>query len=307
MSERTGLILEITTADFIAQGEIAPLEGASRESFKKARHDLSIIEGQLIGLEIPSDSKEFLGFLKNFRPLYPLCASVRFGVESAMFDLVCQAQKTTLTEFLGGRLREVSTAVLLQGPLEQIVQEAKDFARQGYEVFKVKVGNRNIPLDFKKVDQLREILPEDALIRLDANKAWSFNEAVLFGKLIGTERIDFIEEPLKDISQIDEFYQQTHIPIALDETLSVIPCGISAPGRCSSTLAHHEGVNAYVLKPMVLGGITVTLDWIEQAKNLGKKAVISSCFESSVGLKVLKNLALLTDQVPGLGAQLWLR
>ena len=90
-------------------------------------------------------------------------------------------------------------------------------------------------------------------MRLDGNRIWSLKEACIFAQLVGNQKIDFIEEPINDVTQLDAFYQQTRMRVALDETLSVVRCGIRAPGRCSSPLAEHEGVIAYVLKPMILG------------------------------------------------------
>ena len=294
LHDREGLILTVTSGDFNGQGEIAPLEGVSPETLKKARYDLSVVESQLKDFNIPLNSKELLDFLRRWIPLQSVCPSVRFGVEAAILDLVCHQKKITLVEFLGGSLKDVSTAALLQGSSEQIVQEAKDYLQQGYKVFILKVGSRNIPLDVQKVIRLREILPQDASIRLVANRAWSLNEAVLFGQLIGGDRVEFIEDPLSDMDQLDLFFEKTFLPVALDEALS-------------SSLACAYAVKAYVLKPTVLGGIISTLDWIDQAKSRGKAAVISSCFESEVGLKTLANLALLTDQVPGLGTDRWFR
>jgi len=58
-----------------------------------------------------------------------------------------------------------------------------------------------------------------------------------FRRVTGNQRIDFIEEPINDAAQLDAFYQQTHMRVALDESLG------------SSPLASHERVVAYVLKP----------------------------------------------------------
>ena len=109
------------------------------------------------------------------------------------------------------------------------------------------------------------------------------------------------------MSRLHEFYQTTHMPVALDETLSVLRCAVSTPGCCAPTLAANGGVAAYVIKPMIIGGVLASLDWITEARSLGKKAVISSAFESPIGLKVLKALAALTGQVPGLGTEHWFK
>ena len=303
---REGLILTIKSGDFIGQGEASPLEGFSVETYKKAQYDLSIIVPQLLGINLPSNSFELVDFLRYFPLLENVCPSVRFAVESAIFDLVSQSHEISLGQFLGATIKDFSSAALLQGTSQEIIDQAKELLHEGYKVFKLKVGSRNIPLDVKKVKDLREVLPSDALIRLDANRAWGFNEAVVFGELIGTERIEFIEEPLSDMGQVNRFFEQTQLPVALDESLSIMHCGILAPGRCTPTLAHIDAVKAYILKPTILGGITPTMDWIEEAKAFGKLAIISSCFESVIGFKILANVSLLTNQVSGLGTGRWL-
>jgi len=146
-------------------------------------------------------------------------------------------------------------------------------------------------------------LPGDGRLRLDRNRIWSLKEACIFFELAGRQKIEFIEEPLNDIGQLDQFYQQTHMAVALDETLFG---GLSAT-HAPASLAGHEAVRAYVLKPMILGGIIPTLDWIREARDLHKKVIISSSFESTVGLKVLANLACLTGQIAGLGTERWLK
>ncbi len=308
INERTGCYLDAATSDGAsAQGEIAPLPGCSSETLKKAQHDLNAITAHLSSRPWPLDKDELIESIRKDEQLNLCCPSVRFGVESVFFNLAAQADQKTLAEFLGGKKGNIATAVLLQGTHEQIMAEAKTMKEAGHAVFKLKVGNRNIPLDVKNVQDLRAVIGKEGRIRLDGNRVWSFSEAVLFAQLIGNAQIEFIEEPLSDMAKVHEFYQQTHMPAALDETLAVMRCGVTAPGRCMPTLANQEGVKAYIIKPMVLGGIVAALDWIEEAKTLGKKAIISSAFESLVGLKVLKALASLTNEPAGLGTERWIK
>ncbi|MBI4309612.1 MAG: o-succinylbenzoate synthase [Candidatus Omnitrophica bacterium] len=304
--ERSGYYLEITTPDGLtAQGEIAPLPGISSETLKKAKHDAREIQPALVGRPIPLEKDELIDSIRNDGRLCACCPSVRFGVESALFDLASRARQMHLTHFLEAPDGEIASAVLLQGTHGHIIARAKEMKACGHRVFKLKVGDRNIPLDVKKVQDLRGLIGKEGVIRLDANKIWSFSEAVLFAHLAGPEQIEFMEEPLSDTLKLDEFYKTTHMPVALDETLSVLRCGATAPS-CMLTLTAHEGVKAYVIKPMVLGGVIIALDWIEEAGRLGKKAVISSAFESPVGLRVLKALAALSGQTAGLGTEYYL-
>ena len=88
-------------------------------------------------------------------------------------------------------------------------------------MFKLKVGDRNIALDVKKIQDIRILLEQESYLRLDGNRKWSLKEACIFAQLAGNQKIDFIEEPVNDITQLDAFYQQTRMRVALDETLSV--------------------------------------------------------------------------------------
>ena len=292
--ERRGFYLSLKTSDGTsAQGELAPLEGISPETTRRIKRDMTEIRSYVMELKIPCQKDELLGQLRQEPHLLNVCASVRFAVESAILMLASRAANQSLAEFLGTDLKDVQTAVLLQGTYQEVISDFKRFSQQGVKVFKLKVGDRNIALDVKKVQDIRMLLEQESYLRLDANRKWSFKEACIFAQLAGNQKIDFIEDPVNDIIQLDAFYQQTRMRVALDETLS-------------SSLAEQEGVVAYVLKPMLLG-LVPTLDWIEKARLSKRKAIISAAFESPVGFKVLANLACLSGQIAGLGTERWFK
>ncbi len=293
--ERKGFYLSLKTSDGMsAQGELAPLEGISHETTRRVKRDMAEIRSYVMELKIPRQKDELLYQLRREPHLLNVCASVRFAVESAILTLASQAANQSLAEFLGADLKDVQTAVLLQGPYQKVIADFKQFSGQGVKVFKLKVGSRNIALDVKKINDIRILLERESYLRLDGNRKWSFKEACIFAQLAGNQKIDFIEEPVNDATQLDAFYQQTRMRVALDESLS------------SSPLAGHEGVVAYVLKPMILGLIP-TLDWIQEARLLKRKAIISAAYESPVGFKVLANLACLSGQIAGLGTERWFK
>jgi o-succinylbenzoate synthase len=295
ISERRGFYLSLKTSDGMsAQGELAPLEGISSEITRRIKRDMTEIRSFLMELKISRQKDELLDQLRHEPHLLNVSASVRFAVESAILMLAATGSNQSLAEFLGADLKDVQTAVLLQGNYQKVISDFKQYARQGVKVFKLKVGDRNIALDVKKVNDIRILLEQESYLRLDANRKWTFKEAGIFAELAGNQKIDFIEEPINDATQLDVFYQQTNMRVALDESLSI------------SSLAKQEGVVAYVLKPMILGLIP-TLDWIEKANLLKLKAIISSTFESPVGFKVLANLACLSGQIAGLGTERWFK
>ena len=303
--ERRGFYLSVKTSDGLsAHGELAPLEGISHETTQRIKHEMKETRSYLMGLKIPCQKDELIDMLRKEPHLLYVCASMRFAVESVILMLASRAANQSLAEFLGADLKDVQSAILLQGTHQKVISDVKQFSQQGVKVFKLKVGDRNIALDVKKIQDIRIFLDQESYLRLDGNRIWSLKEACIFAQLAGNQNIDFIEEPINDVTQLDAFYQQTRMRVALDETLAVVRSGIRAPGRCSSPLAEQEGVIAYVLKPMVLGLIP-TLDWMQEARLLKRKAIISSAFESPVGFKVLANLACLSGQIAGLGTERW--
>lgn len=304
LSEREGYYWEvITTEGMQAQGEIAPLPGISVESLKKARHDAEQLVPSFQRFQWPQDKNELINKLRRDDALLSSCSSVRFAVESALITLAAASHRLSVAAYLGGSNTNVQSAFLLQGMHDTILAEAQQAWDQGFNVFKLKVGNRNIPLDVLNVQALRKDFGKDLVLRLDANQVWNMSEAILFAQSIGLENIAYLEEPMHSMDRINEFYQSTQMPVALDETLSSMKCGVTTPGRCMPQLTHHDGVVAYCIKPVVVGGIISSLDWIQEASDNGKQAVISSCFETSVGFGMVSALASLTNDVAGLGTQ----
>ena len=299
LGRREGLLVYVTGADGkTGIGEIAPLPGLSREPLKKSLYQTKTLRTKLIGCTVPDSLKELKAFLSG-ELFGDSVASVHCGIEAAFIYLIAQRQNKIPAQILdAGDIKDVKTAALLQGTLPEVKAAAERFYEEGYRVFKLKVGSKNIPLDVKKTDEVREIIGPKSRLRLDANAGWSLKEAVAFGELVGTEGIQFIEDPVRELDAVENFYKKTRLPVALDELLS---------GVGPEQFEFPDGARFCVLKPMVAGGIFKTLQWIAKAKDERRKVVISSAFESGIGLTMLANLALLTEEAAGLGTGSWFK
>jgi O-succinylbenzoate synthase len=159
--------------------------------------------------------------------------------------------------------------------------------------YKIKVGRQSVEDDIQMLFLLSKQIPQDTPIRLDANCAWTWDECHRFWKGIipFSLNIEYIEEPLKN----PLLYPNLHIPFALDERLSDF----------SDSLSHLSYLRAIILKPSLLG-FHACIDWMKKAKNLGISAVISSTFESSIGLYAYAQLALMQPNThAGLATGSW--
>jgi o-succinylbenzoate synthase len=157
---------------------------------------------------------------------------------------------------------------------------------EGYNTFKIKVGRESIQKEVEILQQLRSALGPDNIIRLDANRSWTISEALQFANALKNIHIEYIEEPTHQIEQLKHFYQESGLPVALDETLNE-----TSP----EDLTLFDGIKVLVIKPTNMGGITKFFEWVRYAKKHQLSIVLSSAFESGFTLSILAELAALMN------------
>lgn len=173
---------------------------------------------------------------------------------------------------------DVSINALLFGDRAKILQTARELAASKCRAVKLKVGRAVDPQDDAAlVQEVRECLRADQALRLDANRAWNFDHAISFGLAVSGLAIEYIEEPVADPNRLEEFWQRTGCPYALDETL--VETHDMEPFRHSAAL---------VVKPTLLGGYTD----IEPLRRHNKPLVFSACYESGVGIAHIARLVM---------------
>ena len=172
---------------------------------------------------------------------------------------------------------------LLLGSDADVVNQARCLAGSACPAVKLKVGRHaDVADDVRLVRQVRQQLRPDQHLRLDANRAWDQATATTFGHGVAGCDLEYIEEPLRQPELLEDFYAETHVPYALDETLTE-PYDVSDFSHAS----------ALICKPTLLGG----RDRIEQLARTGKPLVLSACFESGIGLSRIAQWA--DDFSPG--------
>ena len=144
---------------------------------------------------------------------------------------------------------------------------------------KMKVGQQPIEHDIQRITAVLQQLPQTATLRLDANQSWGYADVQQLNIAFQHERrIDYIEEPLQPNLSYQHWSRISRIDFAHDERLAATEFQPSV--NCS----------AMVIKPTLLGWqrTLVCHDW---ASKHHKPMVLSSSFESLIGLNLLKNLA----------------
>ena len=291
LRHREGLLVELASdGDAVGWGEAAPLPGFSREDLDVAAEQLRDLAARVMGREVTMEALGPEGSFARELDLLAPSPSARFGFELALWSLYAAHQGKSLPELVTPRPRvTVPVNALISGPPERALEEARATRAAGYEAVKLKVGGRTVEEDVELVRALCKVLGDEVSVRLDANRAWSFEEASIFARGTANLRFEYVEEPLADPSRLSSLARDYGVPVALDESLAGMP---------PLALQDHEYARAVVLKPTLLGGISPTLRLANRAKELGITPVISSAYETGVGTLALVALAAGVGEVP---------
>lgn len=278
ITKRSGLILQLEDQQGnISYGECSPLPGFSCETLEEAENSLDET------VKFLNQSKA----IKDFE-IPSLLSSVKFAVEQALIDLAFKQKSVLLKDVPVLTDSQIKVnAVIGFDSKENILGQIEKKIELGFDTFKIKVGRDNPYEDFELLESIRSTFGYDILLRLDANQKWSSDEAIEYLERFKDYVIEFVEEPCEFTCSTFRTIEESHIPIALDESVKDLLLNESSVINCKAEFL--------VVKPMITGGIFSTIHLIESAKQMGKKTIISSSFESAVGKSALVMLASLTN------------
>jgi len=155
----------------------------------------------------------------------------------------------------------------------------------GFRILKFKVGALNFEDEVDIIKSVRSRYSVDDLeIRLDANGAWDFEEALRKLHRLSEYDIHSIEQPMAS-GQLDKMVkvcEESPIDIALDEEL----IGVKDREEGKALLDRIKPTYI-ILKPSLLGGFEKSDDWIRIADNSGIGWWITSALESNIGLSAI--------------------
>jgi o-succinylbenzoate synthase len=290
VSARDGLLLSLTGDNrWTGWGEAAPLPAFSRETMPLVQTELTGALPQLLGQTIPEHLEKLDGGFDRWLQPYHLSPSSRFAIESAVLNLIAAAHGLTLARLLAPNpLDTLRINGFVTGTPQEVIERSRMLQRDGFRAIKIKVGRASLDDDIATVKNVSRELDSRSIVRLDANRAWSLDDALRFAEGIDDVRVEFIEEPVKDMSTLREFLNHSRatpdhsLSVALDESLLEMS---------PADLRQWDGIDAVILKPTLLGGIENTVAYARVARELKIKAIVSSSFESSLGIAVLGQIA----------------
>ncbi len=284
LSRREGLILVLTDHKGHAGiSEISPLPGYSRETLETTILHLTMLLEKLIRsgeFDAHCTDNEMHGWEDIADP-----SLASFGIEFGILSLLADKWRVNTGDLLFGRSSErVPLNGLIRSSIADWVPEAERMVSEGFTTIKIKVGRINSVLEARGIQDIRSSVGSHIKIRLDANQSWELREAIDFGRAVEATNIEYIEEPLKNATELPMFHDACGVPFAFDETLH----HIMDP---TISFDSYTGLRALVLKPTLIACTARLTALIKQAKNGGVLAVLSSSYESDLGLNSLAQLA----------------
>lgn len=292
IERRRGFFINVNEA---AWGEAAPFPEFGSESYSEAETALKEVLGLSEG-KVCEVTRDFLeGKLEGLN----LLPALRHGLEQAYLNFRSLSEKTSLEKILNVNLKpkiNVNGLIGLVSP-EEVLEKALELTEKGYTTLKLKAGRSNFSLDKKSVHLLRNNLSPRVKLRIDVNGKWELPEALTYVKELEEYSLEYIEQPVGKKEDFLHLAALSKAPLAADEILRNT--------RDAAEVIRRSPDSVLILKPMMLGGITQTLKIIKEAEASGVKTVISSSFETSLGLSASVFLALAqkSDTAHGLGTK----
>lgn len=175
--------------------------------------------------------------------------------------------------------------------LDTIEKMVEKMEEQPWPLYKIKLG---IGDDIETIKALRK--HTDAIFRIDANAAWTLEEAIEKSYQLKDLGVEFIEQPMPDDrwDDCEILLQKSALPTIADEACKTY----EDVEKCHNRF---HGVNIKLAK---CGGITPARKMIKKAKELGLKTMIGCMTESSVGIAAVAQLLPYLDYVDMDGALL---
>ena len=145
-------------------------------------------------------------------------APARAAIEMAVFDLAGKASGRPLWSLLGAAEAApvACNATLVSGPPAEVAADAERWAARGFTTFKLKLGGDD---DVAQVRAVREAVGPEARIRIDANGAWSVDEALGVLRMVEPLGIELAEQPVGTTTEMAAVTSSTNVLIAADETV----------------------------------------------------------------------------------------
>lgn len=193
------------------------------------------------------------------------------------------------TQFSRGKVGIPTNGLVWMGDKNEMNSRTEDKLVAGFRCIKLKIGALDFMEELSLVRGIRRCFSSKTVeLRVDANGAFSCDDASYKLELLSLYNIHSIEQPIKagQWEEMAQLCRNSTLPIALDEEL----IGIN-DRRQKKQLLDTIMPSYLVLKPSLHGGVHGVTEWVKLAEERGIGTWLTSALESNIGLNAIAQLA----------------
>jgi len=277
-----------TNTGIIGYGCAAPDKAVTGETPETAMDSFKgIIEAELKD----KDPLCFSKLLANIKAKIPDQPSAMAAVDMALYDILGKTANSPLWKILGGFRDCIKTSITI-GILtvEETIERANKFARDGFTCLKIK-GGVNVESDIERILKIRESVGKSIEIRFDANQGYSVDDSIKFAVGTRSANIQFIEQPTSNTKpeMLGRVKNELSVPVMADESLMTLSDALY--------LAENNFVDLFNVKLMKVGGISEALHINSIAKAAGLEVMVGCMDESALCISAGLHFALARPNV----------
>ncbi len=201
--------------------------------------------------------------------------ALRAALDSARLDLERRPAPSLVA---GGAGVGVNATLPSVGPAAA-AEAARQAVAAGFTTLKLKAGaERETEVLTARVGAVREAVGPAVRLRLDVNGAWDLETATDRLAAVARFDIEYAEQPLPgdDAAAFAELRRRVRVPLAADEAVTSV--------RAARALLDAGAVDVLVVKPVRVGGPVVATEIAALAAERGVPVVLSTLFETGVGI-----------------------
>src|SRR6266566_3018003 len=270
------VIVQINYDDYTGYGEAAPDEyyGENQQTVLAC---MSAFAGNL-----GDDPFVFEDIMRRLDKIIRLNPSAKAAVDMALYDVVGKMLHVPVYKLLGLNPKHTPHTSFTIGIDTPTEMAKKALLAKDYPILKIKVGTRH---DLDIIKAIRDVT--NAVIRVDANTAWTPKEAIKMINELAPYNIEFVEQPTvaHDLSGLKLIRDNVPIPIFADESCVTVE-DIPRLAGCV------DGIN---LKLMKSNGISNVLKMIHVARAHNLRIMLGCMIESSLAITAAAHLTPLVD------------
>jgi L-alanine-DL-glutamate epimerase-like enolase superfamily enzyme len=144
------------------------------------------------------------------------------AIDIALWDLLGKRLGVPVCRLFGSNRAQVpvyGSGGWLSYSLDELLAEVTGYVQRGFKMVKMKVGRSNCHEDVERVRAVRKAIGNEIGLMVDANQAWTPQQAVSFATQVEELNLLWFEEPVAkdDLSGYCYVAEHTNIPIATGE------------------------------------------------------------------------------------------